>query len=1190
MNVTSLRALKPHLAVMQSFLPSFNPENPLYLTDNTANLGSKENLSVERTLCGIHIDLSDTSPLFHSLNALDTTTTSPEARPALNRLTMICDTLEINAPLRLPECHVAIYVRVLKIGPNGSLSTQPLPWKFATANDAALDNGTNKAPSNGAHGRDGGNISLWLGTPLQSANPKPFISSGGDGQNGGKGWKGQDGLTLETKSSFSREVGIWFGKHDLTVYFDPPAIRVYYFATGFFGGWYRSDETVWGSDTWPEDGKQGQKSGTGGNAGSAGPIASNLDLQSLCVMQSGKPGTAIASVGGAPGEPEKYARYEVKLNRSSKASDRASLSIIKKEEIPTPPKHGDPGEVVSGKPAARHPSFERQGQELAWLHPLLFAPVLNYLRDACLAQEWKDFHATMDIYLSLLNAQDAPATELWQSPARDLWNAAAAELTTLSTRPASHLDYFGKPAGYTPIWSLSSALIRYRSEAIDTMKTLLLTRWIDSTVSRVQGQEQADQALGKLFMQQTSVLVQDCEAGHKSLVVFRNRWEEIQGSEAAFRQKIKEREAELSILAKADAESLARWTAGLRILAAASYIIPLGQPFLGAGVTLATGLVTQFALNSPNLESTVATLGKSVSSAYSTYESHQGILDKKATEAAKEAETAVKRDGDRFSQAAYEKKWNEARTPDTAWESTVRHAPQAFEHLTAAIQKLTLPVSDLTAAVQKYTGKDEALAGLVKQLNDLLAEKEPLLGQLTSTHQRLISMQSNLASLEYAGLDLYRRSSSRYPLLSPVTARFARSMDQQARHALRAALYDLVRAYESTLFQPARHVDWNLDLVFAQVIKSLESYKPHDATSDVALIQKAEEVQPIFSSSLKPFVDGIIATFQRGVETEPTLKYTLSDVKLNRVHQTMAARAGDPSVPEFTESVLIDPMRKGLVPFDRERAFLTAITMAAPDIEFHGIIDPHTDGNLTIRISTSTEGIVRADDRLYIVRRDAPVTWGWAVSFRKGVPTFEADVKPAKIASLSSLLAPSTSQHEDFFMPPPAWSDLEVEVSYLSNSGNSANAPRIKRLSFDCHVAGAQPVHKRVALDLRCDDPTESILVTCPTSEDAPADAQPYRTQFFGLFNKGNTVTVSLASGRPAAWELHNGIGQLVPDGNHLKKGRLVTARSVTLLLQDHTKLRCKLAKASPGPTTPAETITPAQPSTISHGPNNLSS
>lgn len=174
------------------------------------------------------------------------------------------------------------------------------------------------------------------------------------------------------------------------------------------------------------------------------------------------------------------------------------------------------------------------------------------------------------------------------------------------------------------------------------------------------------------------------------------------------------------------------------------------------------------------------------------------------------------------------------------------------------------------------------------------------------------------------------------------------------------ALYELVKAYETTVFRPLAAIDWKLDAVLDQVQKLLALEQ-----TPAGLLAQAKALEPVLAANIQKIKESLVADYGLGEAQSLTLEYSVSENKLTWL--------GD------HESVVIDPARKGLIPEDRERVFLADVELNKEGVVFAG--STPKSGNAVITLRVSEYGIVRAHRRLYRVHRGAGRAWTWTYNF-----------------------------------------------------------------------------------------------------------------------------------------------------------------------------------------------------------------
>ena len=1176
MSITSLQALAGQLHVFRSHPPAVSEESDLYITDTVTTVGQE----THRTLTGIllTIDAKEDARLYKSLHFSSNAGIDPAktVSVALNQLTIVCDHLVIGSPLWIPECSVIIYARKLTIKPGAYIKTDPQSWTKPAGTDAVNTGTSPKKGEDGKNGRKAGDIAIWVrefdGPDAKKPEEAWFRAVGGKGQNPGQGKNGEPGYSIKAsgfpatsyKISLETDFLVTKFKNSWSLTFkDNPA--------SFFKVRYRKleipqphlDES-YGDSNWPTHGSDALESGRPGEPGQAGRFVSNQRFNTQknskpdvvrVVSMSGERGDAgKATTGGAPGQPTTCAHYELTLWKNMGDADNLtwrSESVTVNPNAPTRQGRSFP-EKTTSSPGSIASDPVVKGPANAWLHPLLLQKALIFFRDLYLAEQFDLLREYLKDYTAALREEMPENHERseWNPLNKSEWMAGKMEIATMQLRLQNQLDYFGHRPGYMPIWSLQGALKRYENESEATLRTLLLTRWIAKVSAAKKDVNQAAATALTQIDSKTALVAAQVKTAEEKLAEFNKQMDAMFREQDRIVKKVEGLRTELLIKVKGQAELEAAVKMGLKVVSALCYVIPVGQPFLGAGASVATDLVEKIAFSDKEGTDIAAdTLSKASSQwkdSWKEYKKSGEDSEKEAKAAGKEAEEAAKRDKTDFSQKDWQAAYDKSAQKSSKWGQVADGAGSALSKLSEGMAGLQVPESAIEAKLNKVLEKNDEFKELSKSLKGLLEKKKQLSEDLVQELVEINTGYAQLATLASASVNWHQQRTEASSVLSPALDAFNSQMDQQARISLLNALYEVVKAYETTLFKNPKapnKFDWKLDVIFDKV----ETLLKVDQTPEKLLAQ-VEVLKKLFDKNIENVLKWLSEDYGVGEALSFPLEYRLSGTKLKKLQQ---------------EPVTIDTMRKGLVPPDRERAFLTNIDLSKEDISF---ADPKpTSGNAIITLRASDEGIVRSGARLYGVYRESVKEWIWTYTFGNGKLTQAHRTEQAE--DLLKMMLKGERLHQQLASP-PAWSDLTLSISY---TGISGTRPPITNLRFSSVVDSNPAAKNEMTLELRCDDPEVQLNVD-------PADSGGIdngKTQIFGIYRKGTEVELSTSLRRQVDWEVpedlqvsveKNGewaevegeIREIAPE----RKARFVKARSIKIVMKDHHRIRCKTLKS----------------------------
>jgi flagellin-like hook-associated protein FlgL len=1033
----------PRLADQLEFIASApDPRQENYYFDHRVNRISA-NAPADHRIAGVTVTLEaghrnkvyDALHKDPGIHKADPAVPYPDTRSVL----ILADVLEINSPLRVPEADITIFARQIRFGPNGAIDTSPLDWRLAKAADASV---AGSSGGDGAQGRSAGKITIFVDGATLDAR-KRLTANGGKGQGAGLGKNGSDGASVASFTSYEwshRDSGL--GTTKFKPKFDPPA---YYMKAEVRVFEALSAKTRYeGVDKAPTSGTDALPPGAPGSGGDAGLLTTNqAALINAFQSAAGQEGARASDVtGGRAGTPTKSARYELTCYYDMFGSDDGRIETNVK--APTTTKAGaDYKAKGSSKGGGRRPDPAPLQPQQAWLHPDLLRQMLMVVRELYLAGARERAGELLAAYEAAL-VQGPPTSAAlsgWTSDNAPEWHAATAEVASLRQRLVSRLDYFGNPAGYAPLLSLQSALRAYDLEADIALRTLLLSRWVES---RAQTQTNiasaADQAIATLNANSEQVVAKMARA-EAALKRLDTAMDEVEADLGKAQTNLLELNTRLMNEASNNASKKAQIKAAVNIGAALLQVIPYGQPVLGHVGDFASTLAD---FDDKDPVASVTKAGESVTDAIKAAKKAKSEAEKAVKEAVKEAKKEGKSDEE--IEAIKAKK-------PTAWATAAKGVGPAITLATKAITSLHVPQSAIDAELEKLKAKSDEWARIADEIKALAEKKGKVFEELMATIQQLADGYAKASTNATAVNTLSASRGQAMAAVNPAAMQFIAELGQRARFALTTSLYYLVRAYETTAFEPAT-VNWAIAEVFARIEKLLNEGKDKDVQTVLA---EAKVLGPIFQDNLAAIRGELLKSAAVRSENLP-LELAIGPDQPEALAELNAAGRTE-----------IDPVRRGLVVPRHQRAFLSKIKLDT--LEFEEPVP--RSGNAILTLTVANEGIVRVDEHLYGVRRDAPRAWTWTFGFNGRHPA--PSVPSLTSLDILNMLLKTTDQEiKQKLTLPPAWSDLTLEIGFTDLPRNTPT-PKVRNLVLSCEIDWLAAKTAQVVLDLRSDDPSVEI-------------------------------------------------------------------------------------------------------------------
>lgn len=1058
-----------------SYVESRRPDKPAATSTLRIRRFSVQHNDGSRThtVVGVHVVLKKGDPngLWDSLNVDRASQKIDGNNPqvAVRALTICCDTLEVCGEFSLPEADVAVFARrLLWADDAAAINTSPLPWTMDKARNAA----GSTAGDSGANGRKAGALRIFLkqGPAAGPARPR-LIAAGGRGQDPGAGQDGTDGgwMNAYAKYPFSiRDSGMSTSKR--TVDFSPVAVFVEY-------EWRWAASRVWGPGTlgekrFPADGTHALAPGKPGSGGDGGGLTTNQSgLPALFYNPGGAAGKQERNYrGGSAGQPAECAHYNVKLWENLFGTDNASFELNLTEKR-TAQKGNDATAPGADRALGATPAPTVLVMPNGWLHPLGLQATLEFARDLFLAGARDDVAALLADYAEGL-AGEAPANGAWDTAPASQWTAAQSEVAAMLQRLAGQLDYFGHPAGYTPLLSLPGAIKLYADETRRALRMMLVTRWV-SDASR-DAKESADSLTEAL-----DATIADSKAATEQVVAGEARIDQVRSLINSLEKDLNDLSNRLVVLRNDllvkvinDKERQKAIKFSIKMAGALCQVIPVGQPALGTVGSLAS-VAADFVGGDPDdVPDTVSKMG--------------GVL-KKANEAAEKAKEASKKAAEK-KDAPAAKNAAGAKEQSSAWATVGKGLGPALEITAGALKSLQVPKSEIDAELARLESEDAEWNRMTREIRKLNEKKAALFGNLVDAIQMVGEGFARLAGNSGTIVALWQQREKSLGRIDPEAVMAVQQLGQRSRLTLQKYLYLMVKAYESTLLKPLE-VDWNLTAVTEKIDALLKPGTPCDAAFIKA---QGDVLDTLFQQNLSAVRSQLLDNFDMRERTQ-VLRLGLSAAQTPGILETLGQLG----------QVVIDPQQHGLVLPNQQLARLGGVNLVRLVFDPAGpkVAD---DVNVLIGLVPAPFGTMRRAEGIYRVTSDAPVRWSWTC--------FGAnDIRPAQPSATASdvldfILGDGSERIRQRVALPPVWSDFTLSLQFSPPLPPEAR-PRITQLMFELSIDSSPAPDFQRVLAIRERGDAGGAVTAC--SADLGGRSSGFGS-LIRIYNKGDKVTVSV--------------------------------------------------------------------------------
>ena len=1069
-------------------------DNPQLLTDVQVTSNSQNER--DRTAIGLHVivDERDDTQRLYGVTALPADTKRSAATGALpaqkvTKLTIICDTLTVRCRWWMPECEVIIFARHIEFTGEGCIDTSPAPWELPNARDAIGDT----PGANGANGRPGGKVTIYartVDTPSGS-RLKRVVTDGGNGQGAGKGRNGDDGKTATaaltwlgdnyvdesrwTDSDILTTVKVKLEHHKGKKILGIRRIwHVAYFAT--------VSDTIQGTNVPPTNGTDAIRPGDAGSGGAPGVLATNNPA--FAALWSAKPGKAgkeaPRAVGGRAGSPTQSVYYECDyyhkfhVNWPGNYDDNSEKSEIKHTDYSTRDGNSYSGKAGNDADAVSIDLTETEAN--VWLHASLVPLLQNYVGACYLRGEEAEAKRLVDIYASVFLEPIPLKRGIWQQADTPYWRALQNEFATLQHRLANHLDFFGKPAGYTPMLSLASSFQLYRMEVDMALEVLMFAAWVGAKQSQQTEIVAAATEASRLIVKESAQIaerIQQAELRAQTLIQDAAALERAQN---AVHAKLESEKTRLYNQASGDLARIGQIKFAVNLGAALLQVVPFGQPILG-GVAAAGADAFDLLDEEPDdvLKKVKTRLTDTVKAYKDSAKETKDLVDK----AKKEAQELAKASGKKLTVAELK---DLAKKKPSAWSTAGKGLGEAAALANKAYQSVQLSQSEIEVQLAKLAAKDETWKALSKQIKDLIEQRAAVHTAMLEIGQQVGQGYADLAS-NYDALAVLNgeEASARARALSGNTFRILEGIRTRAHLAMTEALYNVVRAYESVLFKPVK-VNWSLDTL-AREINGLVGAKPMHELTDQELAARMNTLRTAFTQNLAEIRRTLIANLDLLYKQDNDVSFYIDSERQGAVLEAL----------NNGFSAEIDTSRLGVIEPDWQHQRLAKITLET--IEFEDGAKMPTRGDLNIIIEVSELGVVRDGARLFGLRLAAPAVMSFRYHFK--TKTIDPPQQSEFSKDLMDLILGSqgTDIREKLAMP-AAWTTLTFRANFNNIDGD---APAIKQLHFVMKES-ARKATNQIVLEARSSDGSSPIVM----------DGNPHVEIFRVVDRSGESVELSV--------------------------------------------------------------------------------
>ena len=995
----------------------------LYFKRTIKKVGNQE----EHIISGVTIviggpeDLNQLHRYYHKDPLIGMEPINIDETPQISDLTICADRLVIHGSIALPKTNLHLYVRELVFeddGDNiGQIITSPSLWSFDKAKDASRS--SNIKAENGLHGLKAGDVHLNIDEIHYSNNPGfRFILRGGKGQGAGEGVQAENGHNVNSSHEYRRNYrGLWpFRKKrkNLVAKFNPPA--TYATITEYDGSLgkllaikVKDLPSIGSSDTEPKSATKGIAPGIPGIGGDAGAFYSNVFVPEILIdTNGGAPGKKAENIGRkTAGRPHEWGHYEVKVYATAPDPSGSWIEVkrTKKGSV-----QGFDRIVAQGAKEGNGTEIQIEEKPFRWMHPYLLQTLVQFLKDLYLADEIEAFEDVFSHYEEGLQAFEK--VQAYFSPEEAiLLNQTRTEILSLQHRIESHLDFYGNPIGWTPLFSLQTHMQLFENEVESALETLIATKWIQAYANEKEAFADALEFSITSLNEENDRIVSDLD---KSKILIAKIEEDLSGLESELLTRgdelMKLRE-KLRVEAANDLRKKARINFAAKTLGAICQVIPVGQPVLGLVGSLAP-IVADKVTNDDS--EPLDTLGEGF-----------GVIAKWTKGAGQESFKAWAgnvSDAGKSEDGQPIKDSKKASQKAQRINHVAKNIGPAIGQIGEAFSTLKVPASEVEAELDRLAAESPEYASLIQKIQKTMDRKtqvvidlEEVLQILANSYATLVNNFSQIASFSH-------QKGAALATLDHQSTLFVQGQEQKARERLVKYQYYLIRAYEATVFRPYEQMDYRLPAIFDKLLE-LQDVNDQDPKSFAEVRENGlPNLKTVFRSVLKDIQDDLIADFTKGYTF--TREFQLSSSNTEDIVKQLNEK-GKATI----DLMQLDP-NFVLIPPNKEQVKIADIQVSEIQLESGA----PTTGSLELTFSPLGDGTIRSNGQLFAVRHpsnsglglagNTQFLWGANMSLSDGA------IKPihpsAESINLLRYLVMDSDLDAEALAKPAAWTKVEI--------------------------------------------------------------------------------------------------------------------------------------------------------------------
>jgi pimeloyl-ACP methyl ester carboxylesterase len=995
-----------------------NPEDKDYIIKNVVTSSKEENFNCQKqktqsiTITGKKIVIEQGNPNYlYQYHDNDD----------IKVMTIYAESLIIRDPFRLPQTNVNIYAKELRFEDKSSnnraciittprsIEQEPEPQIIPAYTHISNPSKTFYSPGIAEDGLKAGNVNVYCDSFHSDSNySQRFVLEGGKGQQAGKGRDGEDEIPMPYQK---------FDNYDFVVYREFKKEKKCCGIGCWPCGW--KDTEYYGTKSWPKSGTDAVQAGKPGEGGTGGSFTSNKDLSKYINISGGKAGKkAPDNKGGRPGAPSKAIwlfqkkywdgdqKHDVTQNPNQVTNGKDALAPEAKKPI------GDPG------------SFDQVDESYKWLTTYLLQTILFHAEDVYLHGHLNDTYSVLDKYIEIISNfknsnewnKNSDTQQLEIQQIQD-------KMQNIVHRIQNNMDYFGNPAGWTPMLSFESTKQLYENEIDSAINALYLSYWIGNVANSLENRISALSTMKKKLKDEIRVLREEYNSNVGLIPGLVHEANEIK-NEIDFRiNELQQLEQRLLKIAKENVEKKSKvpfWKKATNILASICKIVPIGQPVIGS---IGKGLSAVSDFENQPIQSIIQFVDIAGDFTNENF-------DKSVKDFQNGLDKFVQDGLDTIDLNNIEKNGiiNYAKDLQTFADPIVKSVNKAKN----LFKEQSAPRNKVEAEFQKIKANSPEYNELVEKIRILSSKKEIFSSKLASAMQNISKLsnaiQHNILALDAANIDL----SENYNTYDQRVIVYIKSMERRAKERLLKYHYLMTKAYEYRMLEPYTGV-LDLNRLFERFRIIAENVRGSELNEN-----EFKSLKSIYEEDISSIVKSIIDKMESNRPSRTlSIYYKLSEENIAQLNKA--------------EPVRINLVEMGIIPPTEEN--LRILDIKANNIKIHA--ENYSDeiyGNIDIKVLHSGISKLTKNGKDYLFRHynnntHQPIIW----EDRLTLPTNEiqhAELNASSSSLLLSLLKILNAPTNNLLMysRPAAWADLLISCEIHSQVNSKL---MIEELTFE---------------------------------------------------------------------------------------------------------------------------------------------